>query len=112
MDLQPLPHRSLQVGLAGEAVDRYVDDWTVAITDVAPIARAIQEMLHAGDRSGAQALLPDERPYPLPAPSPGTSPRRLDDVRCSQPQPRPASYTGTCDAGGLLERAARPAGGG
>jgi hypothetical protein len=29
-----LPYRSLQVGLSGAAVDRYVDDWIVGITDV------------------------------------------------------------------------------
>src|SRR5512142_345930 len=32
--LGPLPYRSLQVGLSGEAVDRYVEQWTTAITDV------------------------------------------------------------------------------
>lgn len=64
--LQPLPHRSLQVGLRGEAVTRYVDDWIVAITDVTPTVRAIHRRLRAGDRAGAATLVPNERPYPLP----------------------------------------------
>lgn len=46
--LQPLPHRSLQVGLSGEAVNRYVDEWTVAIRDVTPLARKIKSLLDAG----------------------------------------------------------------
>ncbi|MFC4017131.1 DUF4291 domain-containing protein [Micromonospora sp. GCM10011542] len=66
LNLQPLPHRSLQVGLSGEAVDRYVDEWTVSITDVTPTARAIGDLLRDSDQAGAAALLPEERPYPLP----------------------------------------------
>ncbi|MEV6492553.1 DUF4291 domain-containing protein, partial [Actinoplanes sp. NPDC051633] len=60
--LQPLPHRSLQVGLAGEAVDRYVDEWIVSITDVTPTARAIRAALADGDPDAAAGLLPPERP--------------------------------------------------
>ncbi|WP_446220185.1 DUF4291 domain-containing protein [Micromonospora sp. IBHARD004] len=64
--LAPLPHRSLQVGLSGEAVHRYVDEWLVGLTDVTPVAWAIRDRLTAGDDAGAAALLPVERPYPLP----------------------------------------------
>jgi hypothetical protein len=65
LTLQALPYRSLQVGLSGEAVRRYVDDWTVAITDVTPLAGDIKGRLRAGDHAGAAALLPVERPYPV-----------------------------------------------
>ena len=64
--LQPLPHRSLQVGLSGEAVDRYLDEWTVAVTDLTPTVREIRNLLRAGDEPAATALLPAEPPYPLP----------------------------------------------
>ncbi|MFG3708197.1 DUF4291 domain-containing protein [Micromonospora sp. NPDC047670] len=64
--LAPLPHRSLQVGLSGEAVRRYVDEWLATLTDVTPTAHAVRAALEAGDDSAAQALLPPERPYPLP----------------------------------------------
>ncbi|MEU6075089.1 DUF4291 domain-containing protein [Micromonospora sp. NPDC047074] len=64
--LAPLPHRSLQVGLAGEAVRRYVDEWLVGLTDVTPTAHAVRAALDAGDDRAAEALLPPERPYPLP----------------------------------------------
>src|SRR6185436_8806180 len=40
VQLGPLPYRSLQLGLSGEAVGRYVDEWTVAITDITPTCRA------------------------------------------------------------------------
>nr|WP_309245992.1 DUF4291 domain-containing protein [Verrucosispora sioxanthis] len=65
--LGPLPYRSLQVGLSGEAVDRYLDEWIVAITEVTGLAHAIRDRLVAGDDAGAAALLPTERAYPLPA---------------------------------------------
>lgn len=65
--LGALPYRSLQVGLSGEAVDRYVDEWTVAITDVTANVQRIHELLRAGDENAATAMLPSKRPYPLPA---------------------------------------------
>ena len=68
LHLAPLPYRSLQVGLSGEAVSQYVDEWIVAINDLTGIAHRIRERLAAGDDHGAQELLPVERPYPLPAP--------------------------------------------
>ncbi|MFF4340782.1 DUF4291 domain-containing protein [Kitasatospora sp. NPDC001540] len=58
--LQPLAHRSLQLGLSGELVRRYAGEWLVRIEDLTPLARA----LHA---SRDAALLPPERPYPVPA---------------------------------------------
>lgn len=61
--LEPLPRRSLQVGLGGPAAERYVDDWTVEITDVTPLVETLRER-PAGDRV---ADLPEESPYPLPA---------------------------------------------
>jgi hypothetical protein len=61
-----LPHRSLQVGLSGEAVTRYVDEWTVAIADLTPAVRRVHDLVRDGDDRAAAAELPVERPYPLP----------------------------------------------
>ncbi|MBO0867088.1 MAG: DUF4291 domain-containing protein [Micromonosporaceae bacterium] len=65
--LAALPYRSLQVGLAGLAVQRYVDEWTVGIADLTPTVRTIHALLRAGDHAAVTARLPVERPYPLPA---------------------------------------------
>ncbi|MFB7947677.1 DUF4291 domain-containing protein [Kitasatospora phosalacinea] len=60
LQLRPLAHRSLQLGLGGELVRRYAQEWLVRIEDLTPLARA----LHA---SRDPELLPPERPYPVPA---------------------------------------------
>jgi hypothetical protein len=67
LQLKALPYRSLQVGLSGEAVDRYVDDWMVAVTDLTPTVHRIRELLRVGDEQAAAAHLPAEQVYPLPA---------------------------------------------
>ena len=55
----PLSHRSLQIGLTGPAVRRYVDEWVVGLDDITGSLPDI--------RSG-KSPLPVERPYPLPDP--------------------------------------------
>ena len=65
--LQPmLGVRAIQIGLMGEAVDRYVRDWVVQIEDVTSVAH----MLAAANGSGIPPYtLPSaaERPYPFDA---------------------------------------------
>lgn len=67
LHLQPLGWRSLQVGLSGPAVPRYVGEWIVGLDDVTPLARDVHALVQVGDLAAATALLPPERPYPLPA---------------------------------------------
>ncbi|OKK16902.1 hypothetical protein AMK16_24775 [Streptomyces sp. CB00455] len=62
--LNPLPYRSLQLGLSGTAARAYADEWTVAIRDVTPLAREVHGLLRSGDEASARALLPAEPPYP------------------------------------------------
>jgi hypothetical protein len=64
LHLRPLPYRSLQLGLSGEAVGRYADEWTVGIRDVTPLAHEIHALVRDGDLESAARLLPQERPYP------------------------------------------------
>ncbi|WP_405931171.1 DUF4291 domain-containing protein [Streptomyces sp. NBC_00827] len=64
LHLQPLPYRSLQLGLSGEAVRRYADEWTVSIRDITPLAHEIHALVRSGDLDSAARLLPQERPYP------------------------------------------------
>ncbi|MEV7325491.1 DUF4291 domain-containing protein [Streptomyces sp. NPDC093970] len=65
LHLQPLPYRSLQLGLSGEAARRYADEWTVTIRDVTPLAHEIHAVVRSGDLDSAARLLPQERPYPV-----------------------------------------------
>ncbi|WP_438829206.1 DUF4291 domain-containing protein [Streptomyces adonidis] len=63
--LNPLPYRSLQLGLSGEAAARYADEWIVGIEDVTALAAEIHGLVRAGQLDLAAGLLPVERPYPL-----------------------------------------------
>jgi len=65
LNLRPLPYRSLQLGLSGEASARYADEWTVSISDVTPLAREIHGLVGRGDLDAAARLLPQERRYRL-----------------------------------------------
>ncbi|MEV5569504.1 DUF4291 domain-containing protein [Spirillospora sp. NPDC052269] len=64
LHLRPLPHRSLQLGLSGEATRRYADEWIVSINDVTPLAREIRALVGNRDLDAAARLLPQESPYP------------------------------------------------
>ncbi|MFE5011724.1 DUF4291 domain-containing protein [Streptomyces sp. NPDC056696] len=66
LHLRPLLHRSLQLGLVGEAVHRYADEWTVSITDITVLAHEIHAHMRDGDLDSARQLLPLEHPYPSP----------------------------------------------
>jgi len=58
--------RAIQIGLSGEAVERYVNQWLVRVEDVTPLAR----MVAAAVKSGTPpSPLPSaaECPYPLDA---------------------------------------------
>jgi hypothetical protein len=60
-----LDHRSIQVGLSRNIVERYVDEWTVEIHDLTPIVTKISGLLKAGQADRAKRLLPAENTYPL-----------------------------------------------
>ncbi|MCX5071459.1 DUF4291 domain-containing protein [Streptomyces sp. NPDC054949] len=64
LHLNPLRHRSLQLGLSGPLSRAYADEWTVAIRDVTPQVREIHGLVRAGEDAAARALIPAETPYP------------------------------------------------
>ncbi len=68
LTLAPLSRRAIQIGLSGEAVDRYLDQWITAITDITPLAGRIHRHVSSARLDAAQAELPAEGVYPLPAP--------------------------------------------
>ncbi|GAA2123848.1 DUF4291 domain-containing protein [Glycomyces algeriensis] len=61
--LERLEHRSIQIGMSGEAVDRYTGQWITAIEDVTDLAVRIGAAVGRGEQ--VRHLLPVERPYPL-----------------------------------------------
>lgn len=58
--LNPLPWRSLQIGIGGRTVARYVDDWVVDLRDITTEVRRLAALAPA-----ERTALPVERPYPL-----------------------------------------------
>jgi hypothetical protein len=66
LHLEPLGHRSIQIGLTHDAVTRYLDDWIILTSDATPRMNQIHARLATGQADQARALLPRETPYPLP----------------------------------------------
>lgn len=60
-----LGRRAIQIGLSGDAVRRYCDEWIRSVTDVTATVRQAQLMVHAGRVADAARMLPEERPYHL-----------------------------------------------
>jgi len=63
---RPLPHRSLQIGLSGDTVPLYAEEWIKKITDVTEQALRLKKAVDAGDQTYLDTHLPQEQPYPLP----------------------------------------------
>jgi hypothetical protein len=63
--LQPLPWRSIQIGLSGEAVNRYTHEWIVNITDLTATAHELHELVTRNRVHAASAILPSEEPYAI-----------------------------------------------
>lgn len=61
ISLSPMSWRSLQIGLGPPVVPAYVEEWTVSIDDVTPLAQRLGRQ-SADERQD----LPQEKPYPLP----------------------------------------------
>ncbi len=64
LHLRPLPYRSLQLGLSGEASSRFADEWIVSISDVTPLAHEIHGLVRDGELDSVTGLLPQEQGYP------------------------------------------------
>jgi hypothetical protein len=65
LHLQPLRYRAIQVGVSGEAVPLFVNQWIRGITDTTDLAHTIHRLVNDNKLDQAQALLPVERPYEL-----------------------------------------------
>nr|WP_294941575.1 DUF4291 domain-containing protein [uncultured Mucilaginibacter sp.] len=65
--LQPLNYKSVQIGLSGEAVRQYLNNWIVEIKDITDYCSCIHQLVKANKLTEATAMLPAETLYPLPA---------------------------------------------
>ncbi|MCX5205004.1 DUF4291 domain-containing protein [Streptomyces sp. NBC_00237] len=66
ISLSPLPYRSLQLSLSGEAARRYADEWIVGIRNATPLAKTIGSTLAEHGPASASLFLLVESPYPVP----------------------------------------------
>jgi hypothetical protein len=64
--LNKLDYRSIQIGLSGEAVKKYINDWIVKIKEINPLCNEIQASLENNQTKQAVNILPNEKIYPLP----------------------------------------------
>ena len=63
--LEKLDYRSIQIGLSGDAVPKYVNEWIVSIIDITPLCKTIHSLV-SEDTQEATNQLPKERPYVTP----------------------------------------------
>ena len=62
----PLNYRSLQLGLRGEAVRKYVNEWIVDITDITDITSYVNELrCLISQQKDISMLLPKEMVYQI-----------------------------------------------
>ena len=57
----PLEFRSIQIGISGKSLEKYVNQWIVSITDITDYVSSLREKLNAGEM--IQADLPKENVY-------------------------------------------------
>ena len=66
LQMKKLKHCAIQIGLSGEAVDHYIDEWIRNIADITPLCRQVGQLVELSRLGDAAILLPREIIYPLP----------------------------------------------
>jgi hypothetical protein len=61
--LNNLSHRSIQIGLSGIAVRKYVNEWIVSIEDITDYCKSVHQLILQGNIEEAKELLPNEVYY-------------------------------------------------
>ena len=62
---EKLEHRSIQVGLRRQIVEKFVNEWTVDIQDLTSLVKKMAAFRKAGEYDKARRLLPPEKVYPV-----------------------------------------------
>jgi hypothetical protein len=65
LNLDPLEHRTIQIGLSKQAIKLYVEEWTHKISDVTEVAKQIYMLVKSSQMDEAMVLLPKENVYPV-----------------------------------------------
>jgi Domain of unknown function (DUF4291) len=60
-----LNHRSIQIGISGDAVSEYVNQWIVNIEDRTQVCSTIRQLVAENNLERAHELLPKETPFVL-----------------------------------------------
>jgi hypothetical protein len=79
INLNNLPYRSIQIGLSGISVEKYLAEWIVGVEDITDVCKQIHRLLEDGHPEQAKALLPQEEIYTIHLPlssSPSTRQRQ------------------------------------
>ncbi|MCV2884717.1 DUF4291 domain-containing protein [Aestuariibacter sp. AA17] len=63
INLNPLNHRAIQIGLSNQAVQQYINEWIVNISDVTEFSTQLKALVDKNQIDKARALLPVEKPY-------------------------------------------------
>ena len=58
---KPIGRRSIQLGIRGEAVEKYVNEWIVKITDITDEVKRIKQSIDNG--TFKESFLPEEKEY-------------------------------------------------
>lgn len=61
--LEKLDYRAIQVGLTGDAVPLYVNEWITEISDITEQCKEIKSLINLGKIEEAKNLLPKEEVY-------------------------------------------------
>lgn len=64
--LQHLPYKSIQIGISGIAVDKYINEWISGIEDITENCKNIYNLLINNKLEEVNNLLPHEKNYFLP----------------------------------------------
>ncbi|CAN5281165.1 DUF4291 domain-containing protein [soil metagenome] len=67
INLNQLKTRAIQIGLSDISVHKYIQDWTVEITDITVICREIKCLIDQNKTIEAKEFLPKEIIYPFPS---------------------------------------------
>jgi hypothetical protein len=64
LNLNPLNHRAIQIGLSGIAVEKYVSDWIVSIEDITSFSKELNQLvINGGNLEKVKSMLPIEETY-------------------------------------------------